>query len=61
MREGVMKFYRKGAAWVRAHPKITSAIGVAAAAAGSYYGVPPEYSQPALKFVCETLALCPRL
>jgi hypothetical protein len=53
--------YGKAAAWVRAHPKITATVGTLAAAGGAYYGVPPEYSQPALKFVCETLALCPRL
>lgn len=56
-----MTFYRKGTAWVREHPKITSTIGAAAVAAGVYYGVPPEYSVPVLTFVCETLTLCPRL
>ena len=45
-------------AWIKAQPKIVTTIGVAAAAAGAYYGVPPEASGPLLKGLCAGLGLC---
>jgi hypothetical protein len=56
-----MKLYGKAAAWVRAHPGLTATIGAAAVAAGTYYGVPPQYSQPVLAAICDGLALCPQV
>lgn len=53
--------FAKSKAWVRAHPKLTAAIGAAAVAAGAYYGVPPEVSGPVLTKVCTALAVCPAL
>jgi hypothetical protein len=44
--------------WVKKHPKILATIGVAATAAGAYYGVPPSMSEPFLKGLCAGLGLC---
>lgn len=47
-------------AWVRAHPKITTAIGVGAAAAATAYGGPAagQAATKVLPIVCDLLKLC---
>ena len=54
------RLHERGALWVRDHPKVTAAIGGAAATAATIYGGPlaGAAAGKALPFLCNVLRLC---
>ena len=41
--------------WIKEHPKVAGLIATVAVAGAAYYGVPPGYTEQALKAACALL------